>query len=89
MLPFGWNPEKNLKLKKERGVSFDDVVTAINEGDTLFDAPNPKADKYPNQRIFIVKIRNYAYIVPYIENDELIFLKTIYPSRKSTKQYLN
>lgn len=81
--------EKNEKLKNERGVSFEQVVLAIEEGDVLDDLRHPNPQKYPNQDIFIIliRIKNYIYIVPYVETEDEIFLKTIIPSRKLNKIY--
>jgi len=81
--------EKNELLKKDRGVSFSDVVLAIENGDLLDDITHPNKERYPNQDIFIIfiKIKNYVYLVPYVETEEEIFLKTIIPSRKMTKKY--
>jgi len=81
--------EKNELLKEERGVSFEDVILSIKEGNLLDDLEHPNKDKYPNQSIFIllVKIKDYVYYVPYVEDDETIFLKTIVPSRKLNKKY--
>jgi uncharacterized DUF497 family protein len=86
---FDWDVEKNIRLQTTRGVSFDDIVTAINQGDTLDDYSHPNSKRYPNQRISVVKINNYAYLVPYVETMSGAFLKTIIPSRKATKKYLN
>ena len=86
--PFEWNPEKNSTLKALRGVSFEQVVRAIKSRRILFDGPHPNQSKYPNQQMLIVSIRNYAYLIPYVEDDEKRFLKTIIPSRKLTKQFL-
>lgn len=85
---FDWNGEKNAKLKSERGVCFEDVVTAINEGRVLdrFDHSNQK--RYPGQKIMIVKIDDYAYLVAFVEDEQKIFFKTVIPSRKATKKYL-
>lgn len=83
-----WNQEKNEKLRIERGVTFEMVVAAIQQGDELKNLIHPNQTKYPNQRISIVRIDNYVYLVPYIENESEVFLKTIIPSRKATKQYL-
>lgn len=88
MKPINWNPNKNQTLIEERGISFEDVIFYLQTGDLLDDLSHPNADKYPNQRIFIVAIEGYAYLVPYVEDDTEIFLKTIIPSRKATKQYL-
>ncbi len=84
-----WDREKNEKLKSERGVSFESILTAIAEGNMLDDYVHPNQEKYPNQRLFVVKIDKYAYLVPYVETDIEIFLKTIISSRKATKQYLS
>ena len=86
---YKWNKEKNQSLIKERNISFEAIVYAIDKGSAIdvFDHPNP--DKYPNQKIYAVNIDNFVYLVPYvIEDDGTLFLKTIIPSRKATKQYL-
>ena len=88
MKPINWNPEKNQQLIAERGVSFEDVVFSLQQDALLDDIEHPNGDKYPNQRIFVINIDDYAYLVPYIENHKEIFLKTVIPSRKATKQYL-
>lgn len=81
--------EKNELLKKDRGVSFDDVVLAIENGNLLDDIAHPNKERYPNQDIFIIfiMIKNYVYLVPYVETEKEIFLKTVIPSRKMTKKY--
>ncbi|MBI2326957.1 toxin [Candidatus Curtissbacteria bacterium] len=85
---FDWDERKNLKLKIERGIGFDDVQVAIEEGKLLDTTGHPNKKKYPNQKMFVVEIGNYAYLVPFVEDEEKIFLKTIFPSRKATKKYL-
>jgi hypothetical protein len=75
-------------LVEERGVSFEDVIFSLQSGGLLDDMAHPNTEKYPHQRVFVIAIDEYAYLVPYIENDEEIFLKTLIPSRKATKQYL-
>lgn len=83
-----WNEEKNIILLNERKISFEDIIIAINEGKLLEDIPHPNQTKYPNQKIFIVLVANYIYLVPYVEDEEKIFLKTIIPTRKLTKKYI-
>ena len=73
---------------EERGISFEDVVFYILQGDVLDDLKHPNPDKYPNQRIMVVKVEDYAFLVPYVETKHEFFLKTIIPSRKATKKYL-
>ena len=85
---FEWNPDKNIKLKEERGVSFEDIVFFIDKGDVLDIIPHPRQDEYPGQKIFIIVIEEYIYLVPFIETENVIFLKTIIPSRKAAKTYL-
>jgi len=88
MKPFRWNHEKNEHLKAERNISFEEIVLAI-EADGLLDIlrhSNPS--KYPNQRVFVVAVEQYAYLVPFIEDGNYYFLKTILPSRKATRNYL-
>lgn len=88
MKQINWNAEKNQTLMNERGISFEDVLFSIQQRALLDDISHPNKHKYPNQRVFVVNIDAYAYLVPYLENDEEIFLKTIIPSRKATKHYL-
>ena len=88
MKPINWNSTKNQQLISERGISFEDIVFYLQQGALLDDMEHPNADKYPNQRVFVINIDDYAYLVPYIENRKEIFLKTVIPSRKATKVYL-
>jgi uncharacterized DUF497 family protein len=85
---FDWSIEKNELLKSERGISYEDVIIALNEETILAILPHPNQKKDPNQQIFVLAINNYAYLVPYIETEDTIFLKTIIPSRQATKKYL-
>ena len=81
--------EKNELLKEQRDVSFEDVILALESGKLLDDIEHPNKEKYPNQNIFIIliQIKNYVYLVPYVEDDTSIFLKTIIPSRQMNKKY--
>jgi len=88
MKSINWNSIKNQTLIEERNISFEDVVFSLQSGCLLDDMLHPNKEKYPHKRIFVVSIDEYAYLVPYIESDEEIFLKTIIPSRKATKHYL-
>ena len=83
-----WNDEKNLILQKERGVCFEDVVVCVMNNRVLDIIAHPNREKYPHQRIFVIEIDGYVYLVPFIEDEETLFLKTIIPSRKMTKKYL-
>lgn len=85
---FDWNEEKNKLLKIERDISFEEVLIAIESGNLLEIVEHPKKQKYPNQKILVVNINNYGYLVPFVEDKEKIFLKTIIPSRQATKKYL-
>jgi len=89
MKRFEWNDGKSEKLKEERGLSFEDILYYIEKGEILDLVPHPLQVKYPGQKMFIVAIDNYAYLVPFIETADSVFLKTIIPSRKATKKYLN
>lgn len=85
---FSWNEEKNELLKEERQISFEDVVFYIDQGFLLDVLEHPNQEKYKGQKIFVVQMDDYAYLVPFLEDDHEIFLKTIIPSRKATKKYL-
>ena len=88
MKHFDWDKSKNKWLKAERGVCFEDVIQALNEGNELARISHPNKKMYPDQKMIIVNLENYTYMVPFIENEEKVFLKTIIPSRKMTKKYL-
>jgi uncharacterized DUF497 family protein len=88
MKPYDWNDEKNEWLRQERGVTFEDIVFHLAHDGLLDILENPNTRRYPGQRLFIVNVEGYACIVPFVEDDDKIFLKTIIPSRKMTKQYL-
>jgi uncharacterized DUF497 family protein len=85
---FAWDDAKNAKLKAERGIGFEDVVFHIERGDLLDILEHPNPDRYAGQRIFVVQREDYVYLVPFVEDEHSVFLKTIIPSRKATKQYL-
>jgi hypothetical protein len=87
MKTINWNSGKSLALKESRGICFEDVVFHIGQGDILDDYEHPNQQQYAGQRILVVGIDNYAYLVPYVENTDEVFLKTIIPSRKATEKY--
>ena len=88
MKHYDWDIRKNEKLVKERNISFEEVVFLIEKGYLLDIVEHPNETKYKNQKIYIVDINDYIFLVPFIENDDEIFLKTIIPSRKATQKYL-
>lgn len=85
---FDWNEDKNELLKLERNISFEQVVIAIISGGLLKTLRHPNKRRYPNQKMYVVEIDKYAYLVPFVEDTKKKFLKTIIPSRKMTKKYL-
>lgn len=85
---FDWDDEKNETLILERGISFEEIVFHIGQGDILDIMEHSNQKKYAGQRIFIIDVEGYAYLVPFVENEEEIFLKTIIPSRKATRKYI-
>ena len=88
MKRFSWNTEKNEHLKKERHISFEEVVFHIQHGDLLDILEHPDPKRFGRQRIFVVRINDYVYLVPFVESEDETFLKTIIPSRKVTRKYL-
>jgi len=82
-----WNKEKNEQLKKERNISFDEISVIINDDKILKVVPHYNLKKYPNQLIMHIEMDNYIYLVPFVMDDDKMFLKTIIPSRKATKEY--
>jgi len=85
---YDWNDGKNELLKRERGISFEQVEVAIESGNLIDRVRHPNQERYPNQKVFLILIEDYVYSVPYIEDEEKIFLKTIIPNRKATKKFL-
>jgi len=85
---FRWNVEKNEVLANESGVTFEEIVQKIEVGAKIIETDHPNKEKYPNQKILIVDLDGYAYLVPCVIDGNQYFLKTIIPSRKATKQYL-
>jgi hypothetical protein len=85
---FDWNLGKNEELKAQRKISFEDIVFSISRDGLMDILEHPDQQRYPGQRIFIVNVDDYAYLVPFIEDEKTIFLKTIIPSRKMTRKYL-
>ena len=86
---FEFDTKKNLVLKEKRGISFEEVILLISEGCLLDVVQHPNTQKYPKQFIYVVDVSGYVYLVPFVQKGKKIFLKTIYPSRKATKEYLN
>ncbi len=84
MIYLNWNPEKNELLKRERGISFEEIAYLIESGQVIGIEENPG---HLNQKMYILEIENYAIVVPYVESNDEIFLKTAFPSRKYTKKY--
>ena len=83
-----WDKEKNQRLKTERNISFEEVVSHIANGEVLDIVEHSNQTKYKGQRIFIVEINEYVWLVPFVEINDEVVLKTIIPSRKATKKYL-
>ena len=88
MKPFRWNHDKNEELKTGRGISFEEVVLAIEADGMLDVVRHPNSGKYPDQLVYIVALDGYVHLVPYLEEPEYYLLKTIIPSRKATRDYL-
>jgi uncharacterized DUF497 family protein len=85
---FVWDNEKNRLLKADRNISFEDIVFHIEKKHILDIVEHPNQEKYKGQKILVVNVENYAYLVPFVESEQEIFLKTVIPSRKATKKYL-
>ena len=86
---YDWNPEKDDILKTERGITFQEVADAIERGEAVALVPHHNQDRYPGQEIYYVRVKEYIYMVPFVtEGDGTRFLKTIFPSRKATRDYL-
>lgn len=82
-----WNEDKNNLLKKERGISFEEIIFCLENDNVIKIIEHPNTKKYPNQKMYVIDYNNYYYLVPFVETEEEIFLKTIIPSRKTKKKY--
>ena len=89
MKRFNWNPGKNEQICAERGISFEEILFHIENGDVLDILQHPNQEQYQGQRIFVVEVNEYVHLVPFVEDEKEVFLKTIIPSRKATKKYLD
>jgi uncharacterized DUF497 family protein len=87
IMRFEWDPEKNEWLKENRGLSFEEIIFHLSKGDIWKIADHPDQEKYPGQKLYFVIVNSYIYIVPVVSEEEYIFLKTIIPSRKATRDY--
>jgi uncharacterized DUF497 family protein len=88
MNSYRWDNEKNEQLKKQRGIGFEQIVMHVDRGDMIEIVDHPNSVKYPHQKMLVVNIKDYIYLVPFVQNDNEMFLKTIIPSRKATNKYL-
>lgn len=88
MKTFKWDEEKNRNLKKERNVPFEQVVFFIENDSVIEIIRHPNQIKYSNQRVYILLIQDYIYLVPFVDSENERFLKTTIPSRKLTKLYM-
>ena len=86
-MKYDWNPDKNEWLKKNRNISFEQIIFHLSQGDIWMVSDHPNQEKYPKQRIYFVVVENNVYLVPHIIKKDVIFLKTVFPSRKATKAF--
>lgn len=87
MKTYRWSEKKNEQLKRSRGISFEDVVLALESGGLLDVLAHPNPRRYPNQKVLVIAVMEYVYLVPHVEEPDHIFLKTVIPSRKATRDY--
>ena len=85
---FRWDPQKNALLMRERGLSFEQIALAVEGGDLLQVIAHPNPARYPNQKIMVVAMDGYAFLVPFVQEEDGYFLKTIIPSRKATRDFI-
>ena len=88
MITYNWNKDKNILLKKNRRISFEQVVMHIENGDLIDIIKHPNSQKYSNQKILVINVNDYIYMVPFVENNDERFLKTLIRNRQFTKKYL-
>lgn len=86
---YEWDPDKNERLKQQRAISFEQILFHLAQGNVWKTSDHPDQKNYPGQKIYYIVIDNYVYLVPHVVEKDYIFLKTIIPSRKATKLYLD
>lgn len=86
---FDFSSEKNALLIETRGISFEEVINVLSQGRQLDIIDHPNRDQYPHQRMYVVELNNYVYLVPFVKKGKKVFLKTIFPNREATKKYLS
>jgi hypothetical protein len=86
---YDWDSKKNEWLKKERHISFEKIIFHLAQGDVWKLADHPDQENYPGQKIYFVVVEDYVYLVPHVIDKDYVFLKTIIPSRKATRAYMN
>lgn len=84
---YEYSAEKNLKLLEERGISFEDIIAILDAKGPLMVLDHPNKSKYPHQKIYVIDVNGYAYLVPFERRRNKAILKTIFPSRKVTRLY--
>ena len=85
---FDWSADKNQRLVEQRGISFESVVSAIEQGGLIDVLEHPNQGRYAGQMIYVVAVNEYIYLVPFVmQTDGARFLKTVIPSRKATRDY--
>lgn len=87
-IEYEFSAEKNNKLKEERDISFEEIIYYINNGHLLDIVEHPNQSKYADQKFYVIDIDDYVHLVPFVRHGNKIFLKTVFPSRKHTKQYM-
>ncbi len=87
LMKYEWDPKKNEKLKIERNISFEQIVFHLSNGDVWKTSDHPNQDQHPGQKLYFINVEGYIHIVPHVVEDEYVFLKTIIPSRKATRDY--
>lgn len=85
---YNFDPQKNRKLIELRGISFEEVISVLENKGPIDIVRNKNDEKYSHQRMYVVELNGYVYLIPFVEQENEIFLKTIFPSRKATKRYL-
>lgn len=88
-LIYKFDPAKNTRLIEQRGISFEEIIVCLENIGPLGIIDHPNKDKYSHQKMYVIELQDYIYLVPFVEQGNEIFLKTAFPNRKATKKYLN
>ena len=84
---YAFDPQKNAWLSRERGISFEQIIALIESSKLIQVLEHPNPGRYPNQLLYEVDVEGYVHVVPVVRDGRILFLTTVYPSRKAARKH--